>query len=287
LHKKKKLIQNPFKRASFTFSHINISRNPNLFISIFLFDEAAERYRVRNRLPEKYFFCLSGKYYHRSHRWYSLFHKYHFHSSTGNRGKRIFKPWFFKGFRNFVNSRIYLKRLKTSISRPKKQFRRVTQFERIFRSKLPKKKFVSKKGSYSRLRRSSKVKDSFHDRKHFSLDHNIKYPSLLRIALSKGRYTPLLFKKISKYNQKLLLMRKEALSYQMRFIYDNRRLLRQLKLKKINRLNEKIRKRNAFVKGIDARMGTKTKKIKERKLVYKIKKRDPKTKKWSLKKKFV
>jgi len=148
----------------------------------------------------------------------------------------------------------------------------------------PKKKFVSKKGSYSRLRRSSKVKDSFHDRKHFSLDHNIKYPFLLRIALSKGRYTPLLFKKISKYNQKLLLMRKEALSYQMRFIYDNRRLLRQLKLKKINRLNEKIRKRNAFVKGIDARMGTKTKKIKERKLVYKIKKRDPKTKKWSLKK---
>jgi hypothetical protein len=235
---KKKLIQNPFKRASFTFSHINVSRNPNLFISIFLFDEAAERHRVRNRLPEKYFYCLSGKYYHNSHRWYSFFQKYHFHASTGNRGKRILRPWFFKGFRNFINSRIYLKRLKTTIQRRKKHFRRVTQFEPIFRSKIPKKKFVSRKGRYSRIRILLKLRYKKHDQKQFDKMKRKKkikkYPVLLRIAFSKTRSTPLLFKQIHKYRKKVGLMRKEALSYQMRFLRfkKNRKVILKVKKKK-------------------------------------------------------
>jgi hypothetical protein len=242
---KKKVIRNPFRQASFTFSHINVSSNPNLFISIFLFDEAAERYRVHNRLPEKYFFCLSGKYYHRSHRWYSFFQKYHFHASAGNRGKRILRSWFFKGFRNFVNARIYIKRLKTSIHRPKKQVKRVTQFDRIFRSKIPKKKFVSKKGLYNRLRRLPKLKQKKYDQRQFSEEEEDdikKYPTLLRIGLSKVRSTRLIFKQIAKYKKRMALMRKEALTYQMRFLprTRKRKLIKRLTKKKVNK--SKIKK---------------------------------------------
>jgi len=268
---KKKLIQNPYKRASFTFSHINVSRNQNLFISIFLFDEAAERYRVRNRLPEKYFYCLSGKYYHRSHRWYSLFQKYHFHSSTGNRGKRVFKPWFFKGFRNFVNSRIYLKRVKTSLNRRNKQFRRVTQFERIYRSKIPKKKFKSKKGSYSRLRTQVKLKFKKYDRKRGEENRHEKYPVLLRIALSKERSTPLLFKQIRKHKNKIVVMRKEAISYQMRFLRTNKKRKIKIALKHKKKLKKKknLHTRNK-VKRLESNIKKNRKKNKPKKRRIKV-----------------
>lgn len=223
LVQKKKVIRNPFQRGAFTFSHINISKSSSLIINIFLFDEAAERVRMRNKIPEKYFYCLSGKYYHRSRRWYSKFQKYHFHSNTGNRGKYIVKPWFFKSFRCFVNSRVYLKRLKTLVPRRRKMFKRVTQFERIFRSKFPKRKHdmyrkYKKARKYSRIRKTLPFRTNWY----WKIKRNSKkskkpkrYPGLLRLAFTKRRNTSMLIRPKYRSKKKKFLLKKR-LTYQMR-----------------------------------------------------------------------
>jgi hypothetical protein len=107
---KKKMIQNPFLDKSFVFSHLNISYSPSLFISIFLLDGAAERKRIKRKLPERYFYYLSGKVRKRSRRWCAYFRTYMFMRKRFKKGRRALLSRYYYRIRNFTNSRLFIRR---------------------------------------------------------------------------------------------------------------------------------------------------------------------------------
>lgn len=74
-HNRNSMILNPFKENTFTFSHLNISYAPSLYLAVFFLDGAAETLRLKRDLPENSLYYLSGRYYHDTHHYYSYFLK--------------------------------------------------------------------------------------------------------------------------------------------------------------------------------------------------------------------
>jgi len=97
-----KLILNPFLKKSFVFSHLNISYNPSLFISIFLLDGGAEKERISQRLPSKYFYYLSGKFFKDSRHVYSYFKKLRFLKYRISRKVRAKRLRYYRKLRKFI-----------------------------------------------------------------------------------------------------------------------------------------------------------------------------------------
>jgi hypothetical protein len=61
-HNRNSMILNPFKENTFTFSHLNISYAPSLYLAVFFLDGAAETLRLKRDLPENSLYYLSGRY---------------------------------------------------------------------------------------------------------------------------------------------------------------------------------------------------------------------------------